>query len=457
MRVLLISLPQLISRNSFEIMKIPPLSIYTLAAHLLEKNIEVDIIDPCELKHLDGDKDIENKCVDYIEKRIEQKLYNIIGFSANTFNWSMTNYVLNHINIKNDTLKIMLGGLHPTYFDKHVLESTIANIVIRGEGERSIVEVCEAIKNGENLKDIRGITYKENGKIIKNNDRELHTQKEFNCLVEPAYRMIPSDNPYSEIPIESSRGCQFSCIFCSIPNRHNWRYIEEKKLIKKTISAVNLCKDVIKEKNILFVDDCFTTNPERAKIILNELRKKFGSEWEIFIEMRISNIINHSLIEYLPEDLNLSMQIGVECGYDEGLKKIKKGISIKQLYEGLSIVCNYGFEKKCFLSFIIGFPWEEETEIFMTIDTIEYIARYYHVACNVNWLFLLPSNLWYQKEKYGIKIDESCYDKNGWFYDKEIFFKVHPLITLDLVKKVEKRFDELNKHGLLIKYNKPFT
>lgn len=94
-----------------------------------------------------------------------------------------------------------------------------------------------------------------------------------------------------------------------------------------------------------------------------------------FIEARISNILSGEFLEGFQRNLISQMQIGVECGYDEGLKKIKKGLTIAQLYKGLRIIEEKGLSSVANLSFIIGFPWEDFGTIEKTLDTVEYIVR----------------------------------------------------------------------------------
>lgn len=458
MNVLLVSLPQFIRENTFEIISLPPMAIYTLAAVLRQnKEINVELLEPCKFLEFDGEKYLKEKCLQLFDGIIGSSHFDIIGFSANTFNWGITKYIINHARFSEPRPRIVIGGLHASIYDDYVLRTTLADVVIRGEGEKTLRELCERIINDEDIDHISGITFKKDNQILRNKDTLVLTQKELEDSVIPAYDLIPKDNPYVQIPVESSRGCMFSCSFCSIPHRNNWRGLNENIVYKKVQESIHLCEGKIERRDILFVDDCFTICPERALNIIKYLTHTYGKNVSFFIEVRISNIITNKFINLLPDDTNIGMQIGVECGYDEGLKKIKKGINLTQLHEGLSILYSYGYSDKCFLSFIIGFPWETENYIFMTLDTIEYIARRYEIFCNINWLVLLPSDLWLEKEKYGININESVFDDILWMTNRELFFRTHPLVDINMVKRVEKRVQNMLKNNLRVRYNKPFA
>lgn len=82
----------------------------------------------------------------------------------------------------------------------------------------------------------------------------------------------------------------------------------------------------------MFTDDCLTINTKRAEILMKKLYEKYGYDLAYFIEARISNIISDKLFQSIHPGLIHTMQIGVECGYDEGLKKVKKELTLNQLF-----------------------------------------------------------------------------------------------------------------------------
>lgn len=115
------------------------------------------------------------------------------------------------------------------------------------------------------------------------------------------------------------------------------------------------------------------------------------------------------------------------------------------MYEGIDILDKQGLTKRCMLSFIIGFPWETEDEINQTLHTIEDISRKYGVFCNLNWLIYLPSKLWNRRYKDNIYVDEEIFDNPIWLADRELFFKVHPKISPEIVDHVEKNASSLKR------------
>lgn len=196
-------------------------------------------------------------------------------------------------------------------------------------------------------------------------------------------------------------------------------------VIKRTKHAMKYHNQSNHSSYILYVDDCFTANGERAVEVFRRLSLLYGTTRKFFIEVRITDILKNNILQKIPSDMISSMQIGVECGYDEGLKRIRKGLTIEQSFESLKIIKAYRFEKKCYLSFIIGFPWKTMDMINQTLDTIEKISSEYHVICNLNWLILLPSNLWKQRKEYQIDLDEILFEQFLWYGSSEYFVKMN--------------------------------
>ncbi len=447
MKIILVALPQKVNRVTFEAVEIAPLALYLLAAVLKQENHIVNVVDPCEFLQFQGNENIDELCAEYVMKQIIKNETDLIAFSVNSFNWSNSKIIVDIAGERFPDLYIALGGLHATIFAEHVLYVSKAQVVMRGEGEKIIVNLCDALEKGKALCTVKGITYKMDGCVFSNEDEEPLTIEEMKATPLPSYELLPENNPYTQMPVESSRGCYYSCAFCSIPHRHNWRGLDEITVIERTKHAMKFQNNIIRDSHILYVDDCFTADGERAINIFTRLKQLYGSSHKFFIEARISDIIRNNILQNIPSEMIYSMQIGVECGYNEGLKRIRKGLTVEQLYEGLKIIKEYKFEHHCFLSFIIGFPWETMDMVNQTLDTIEKISSKYQIVCNLNWLLFLPSDLWKERKEYNIDLEKDIFDQILWYGNSEYFFQSHPLICMEDILKVEERVRIMQKKG----------
>lgn len=262
MRIILVALPQKFDEVTFETMDVAPLALYLLASVLKKEKHTVTVIDPCEFLYLQGKKRLDELCAQYVIEKVISEKIDSVAFSVNTFNWANSKVVVDLLGNKCPEVNIVLGGLHATIFSEHLLKVSKANIVIRGEGEITIVNLYNALENNKGLGQIKGITYKNNNIIIRNEDSEVLTLEQMINTPYPSYDLLPTKNPYKQLPVESSRGCYYSCAFCSIPNRHNWRGLPADEVINRTKHALKYKTFVKNGVYILFVDDCFTANRE---------------------------------------------------------------------------------------------------------------------------------------------------------------------------------------------------
>lgn len=452
MKVIISFLPELMDEKKFEPHYAPPQVIYLLYSVLKNAGYDTEVIDPFSFYQFEGEDRIYEKCFEFLDSKITED--DIVCFSSNSFNWGLTKMMSNMLTKKYPDIRIVLGGLHPTIFDEYAMNHTNATVVMRCEGEKKLVDVIEALVNEDDMSEITGITYRDGDDIIRNPDCESLTIEELENSPLPDFTYLPKKAKYMDIPVETSRGCLFSCAFCSIPHRHNWRGISVEQLKKRILSARQYKDNFSPIARMLFVDDCFTVDTERAKAIV-EMLKSLEFKYKYFIEVRATDVLKGDLFDKIDPELLYSMQVGVECGYDEGLRKIKKGLTVQKLFAALEELVEKGFRDKIMLSFIVGFPWEGMEEITKTMDTIEEIATKLQVFCNVNWLLFLPSDLWKEKEKYNINIDESIYDDPLWASSEKVFKLTHPLVTEEVFKATKERMADMEARGLSVKLNNP--
>ena len=113
--------------------------------------------------------------------------------------------------------KIVLGGHHPTVFPEKILACPAVDFVLRGEGETSMAQLCEALKNGSNLKQIPGIAFKEKNSACISDPSWI---KDFSSLPIPAMDLINHDfyqrKNKNSTTIVSSRGCPMQCSYCCV-------------------------------------------------------------------------------------------------------------------------------------------------------------------------------------------------------------------------------------------------
>jgi radical SAM superfamily enzyme YgiQ (UPF0313 family) len=189
-----------------------PLGLLYLATMLDVNGYSVEVID---FNNLGNDEDIELTLNNIISQKPK-----MIGLSVSTPVVPQAEKVSLKIReeLANECF-IILGGYHSTFCPAPPLEKGFADVVVRGEGEEIIVKLANTIiRNNilplQELKNIAGISYKQNGKIKHNNPTILRIEN-LDKLPFPKRNFIEIKNYSNPSTIASTRGCLARCQFCA--------------------------------------------------------------------------------------------------------------------------------------------------------------------------------------------------------------------------------------------------
>ena len=404
---------------------VPTTAIYLLSAIIRTHGYHVEILDPCIIK-----KRLVSESIDSLfSNAVKDK--DLICLSTNTLNWPMTIEAISIVRkIKGNSIKIALGGLHPTYCYKHIYERYDVDYIMVGEGEETIISLLKCIENNKGFDLVDGLIVK--NKTKKNLDNIVCPQIDtntYNNLPLPAFDLLPN-KIYNALPLETSRGCKYNCQFCSIAHRNNWREFDESVVIKRNAEIIKQFQQKYIKKEIFITDDCLTADFGRATRILQSIINN-AYDSSIMLETRITDweyINNMEQIQVFSLPQISRLGFGVECGYNAGLKQISKGLTIEKMESVLTLLERNKLISKAYFSFIIGFPWENMDGCLKTIEfAANLVKRYGNGIVNLNWLWLFPSRLWNDRHKYGITMDDSIFD-DPQYWRHHYFTETHPLI-----------------------------
>jgi radical SAM superfamily enzyme YgiQ (UPF0313 family) len=190
----------------------PPLGLASIAAVLEQNDHQVEILDANALQ-LSGRK---------IVKKV--KGAEVIGITAMTPAVNSAIKIAKEIKREEPDSTIILGGPHATILPEETLNKVHEiDITVRGEGEKTMVELFNALKNNKDIQNINGITYRDNG--VKSNPMQSPIM-DLDSLPFLAYHLLPLNKyrlhpphgrkrPY--MAMITSRGCPYNCIYCSKP------------------------------------------------------------------------------------------------------------------------------------------------------------------------------------------------------------------------------------------------
>lgn len=424
-------------------------AIYLLGEILKQHGYEVKIVDPYYYHQFDMLEDIERLAMDLLHD------VELVALSSNSFNWYSTAMVIEAIRSVSKDIPIILGGVHPSELDSYVLKKTGANIVIRGEGEKKLPEVINTIKDQglRGLEKIRGITFKDKmGNVVRNPDEAPMTEAEYNEVVFPNFEALP-DKVYIGIPCETSRGCLYNCAFCGIPHKKSWKSLTAEKAFKKMKETVAWAEKKCVKPIIFIADDCFSANKSRMLSIFEGMREDQDS-YSCFFEGRLGDLADQEIMEALPANKIFRFLLGIESGYNEGLRLVRKGYTTDVIENILKKYKYHDIVDSLFCTYIVGLPWETEKECIKTVQFAANLYEEYGIKSNISWWSPIPSDLWRRRRDFNIQVDESLYDQAKWYgldlQANSFFQKTHPNLGNDGYDKVNNLINLYYSRGIMI-------
>ena len=284
--------------------------------------------------------------------------------------------------------------------------------------------LLEALDRREPLEQIPGLTLRgPDGPVSTPNAAPL-TIEELDAVPPPLWEQLPPE-VYSFIPVEASRGCLFGCSFCSILHKHNWRPLSDEVLRERIRQAVRVLP-LVRLRALMFGDDCFTTDAARVRRIAGLIESE-ASGIGTALEGRASDVIRPDVLDGLRRMNVEFLQIGVECGYPEGLRRVRKGVTIDKVQASTEALYRIGLVEEAKYSYIVGFPWEGWAEMARTISFGVSLASRYGNRCQVAWLMVAPgSEIYNQQEREG-RVRASDFDDptvEHW----DVFVRTHPRV-----------------------------
>lgn len=264
--------------------------------------------------------------------------------------------------------KTVLGGVHPTLRPEETAAHEAVDFVVRGEGEATTLELVEAIEHKRDLSGVRGLVFKEGGKVIVNQVRELIG--DLDALAFPALGLFrnqsytyPDALMHPTFPIVTSRGCPAKCTYCNTKNLHGrgFRYRSAKNVVDEIEGLI----DDFGAREIHFWDDNFTTNKKRVFEIRDEILRRGIKTLFAFPNGIRVDYVNTEILGALKEMGCYSIAFGVESGSQRVLDRVQKGTTLKRVEEAFASAREAGLEIWAF--FMLGLPGEDETTIMETI------------------------------------------------------------------------------------------
>jgi anaerobic magnesium-protoporphyrin IX monomethyl ester cyclase len=339
----------------------------------------------------------------------------VVGITVLSTSFNETKYLIERIKQDNPDIPIIIGGPHCTLQPENALEETQATISIQGDGEMIITDIKKALNKEKDLSGISGITYQTTSGIRHGPPPQLIHN--LNSIPFPARHLVkhyvygreynPSLKAGEFTSIITSRGCPYTCRFCSRSSISMQQY--RMRSIDNIIAEL---KEIQQQgyRHVIISDDCFPTNTKQATalfdaIISENLNLKFS------VTATRVDLANKELYTKMRQAGVTHIQFGLESGNQNVLDFYHKQTKIDTIKKAVHLSHETGFFT--IGSFIFGAPFET-TEHFnrtlrfaksLPLDSVSFLPLRY----------MIGSELWKQMVQEG-KISEKEYlvlsDKN---------------------------------------------
>ncbi len=369
-----------------------PVGTLSVAAVLKRAGHEVRFINGAFLTH------------DRVLAEIKQFRPRFIGLYSTTFGWNKAKKTASDLKkLFGRSCFICAGGPYPIALGDRCLADagTDVDAVVTGEGEITVLEILERLKNGRGLEGVVGAIYREGETIVANPPRPLITDLDSlpfpaRELLGDAGRYVPPPGTYLKKPVAvmiTSRGCNRHCIYC-------FQLDKDRKSGIRYRSVENVMQEIellIRQgyKEIKFLDDTFAADYDRAMKIAGEIRKRrLSIAW---FASACVNQVDRPLLQAFRDAGCWAVLFGAESGVQKNLNTIRKGATLEQISSAVRTAQDVGL--KVSTPFMFGIPGETFEE---GLQTIEFAVRLNPDMANFHAITPFPGTYLYDNlERFG--------------------------------------------------------
>lgn len=251
----------------------------------------------------------------------------------------------------------IMGGPHPTIESTSVLrDCTSLDIIIRGEGEITFLELLSALDSSAPLEGIKGLSFRSDNTIIENDPREF--LEDLDSIPLPDRDLFPTYPRYSAsgyTGLVLTRGCPYNCRFCQPALKKVAGHFRTRSARLVADEVEHLYR---KYKNRVFHidDDLFVLKRDWLREIIRELDSRRLLGKLKFIVLSRVDLFDDELASILKELGVWYVLFGVESGSQDVLDGFKKKITTEKTRQAFARAKRFGFHTHAFV--ILGSPFE---------------------------------------------------------------------------------------------------
>jgi anaerobic magnesium-protoporphyrin IX monomethyl ester cyclase len=370
-----------------------PLSLLSLAGTLREANFEVVLIDaaiePC-----------------YLE-RIAEECESAICIGISVLTGPMIRGAIEaakFVKARTPKVTVIFGGWHPTLCPESTLSEPYVDIVVRGQGEITIVELATALARKQALDLIAGISWKKNGRCIQNFDRRVQPVDTFAA---PAFELTNFDayehlSGKRELAYATSIGCPYACNYCTdmVVYKRRFNAYSAEHVVTELVGLVVRYRI----SHVALLDSNFPVDLKRAiEIARGICDSGVKFTWTFQASTDFICRMSQEDVQTLADSGVRHMGFGTESTSAAVLKLMnKRHQRVDEMYETARKANLAGI--KLTFNLILGYPGETEADRLETFRTMSDIGRQFqNVSFSPNIFTPYPGiPIWPQLRELGV-------------------------------------------------------
>jgi anaerobic magnesium-protoporphyrin IX monomethyl ester cyclase len=389
--------------------RVVPVGLACVATALDRAGQEFDILD-VDLNRYD---DAE------VDAKLAERRYDVVGLGTISSSYRVTKALCQQVKRAMPDTVLVVGNTVATSIPELLMDRVPeVDIGVLGEGDRTIVELCEAIAEGRELDGVNGLVFRRGGSVVFTAERTAYpcmedvpfpdlTLFEFDRYLEISATLVPEPTPLPReqmraVPINTARGCPFDCTFCTHAfKRYKYRYYAFDSVVEE----FGRYQDRYGANYLAFYDELTLATKKRVHELCDSIEAS-GREFWWSINPR-GNLFKREDLGLLKRCRDLgAIVIGgaLESGSPEILAAMNKKLDPADFIEQMLAAREAGINR--LTSLVFGYPQETPETIRLTVD----ICRRCEVYPSVGFILPLPGTpIYRQAQERGLIGDEEEY------------------------------------------------
>lgn len=325
------------------------------------------------------DHDVELFMCDDISKTVTEVFKydpDVLAFSCSSGSHQWVSSISGAIKKRKDIIAVM-GGPHATFYPEAILQEHV-DILVRGEGEETMLEMVETLERGEDYSQIQNLVFNQNGSIVQNPVRPLI--EDLDSLPSPDRTLYYKYDYLRTNPNKhfiTGRGCPYHCAFCCNKS-YKELYNKKGKLVRRhsierVINDIEELRDRYGFKALRFDDEVFILSPDWLSEFLDTYATRIGIPFSCLIR---ADLLNEDMAKRLKNAGCYIAYFGIESGNDSLRNKVlKKRVTREDIIRTAHLLKSVGIKSGTFN--MLGLPGETIENAFETITLNQEIKADY--------------------------------------------------------------------------------